>query len=115
MADPTAAQTDDPSDDGVTIADNPDEQRFEIFVDGDRVGLAEYLQDGETIVFTHTEVEAPEGRKGLGGRLVAYALDDARRRGFVVVPRCPFVSAFIQKHPEYLDLVGDADRQRLSA
>jgi predicted GNAT family acetyltransferase len=111
MADSSTAQPDD----GVTIADNPDEQRFEIFVDGERVGLAEYLTDDEKIVFTHTEVDAPDGRKGLGGRLVATALDEARRRGLVVVPRCPFVSAYIQKHPEYLDLVGDADRERLSA
>jgi predicted GNAT family acetyltransferase len=105
----------DTSDDGVTIEDNLDEQRFEISVDGERVGLAEYLTDGERIVFTHTEVDPPEGRKGLGGRLVRFALDSARQRGLEVVPRCPFVRSFIQKHPEYLDLVGDEDRRQLSA
>ena len=53
----------------------------------------------------HTEVdEALEGR-GLGSRLVATALEDARREGLEVVPLCPFVAAFIDRHPEYQDVV----------
>jgi predicted GNAT family acetyltransferase len=111
----TMADSTTPADDGVTIADNPGEQRYEIFVDGEHVGQAEYQLDGERIVFTHTEVDAPEGHKGLGGRLVGFALDDVRRRGLTVVPRCPFVRAYLQKHPELLDLVSDDERARLTA
>ena len=105
----------DPTDDGVTIVDNPAEQRYELSVDGERVGMAEYLTDGERIVFTHTEVDPPEGRKGLGGRLVGFALDDARRRGLGVVPRCPFVAAYIKKHPDLLDVVPPDERDRVTA
>jgi predicted GNAT family acetyltransferase len=43
--------------------------------------------------------------KGLGARLVAGALDDIRARGLRVVPFCPFVRAYIRRHPEYADLV----------
>jgi uncharacterized protein len=53
----------------------------------------------------HTEVEPRLEGQGLGAVLVRGALDDARARGELVVPRCPFVAAFIHRHPEYEDLV----------
>jgi predicted GNAT family acetyltransferase len=111
MADPTT----DAADDGVTITDNPGAGRYELSVDGERVGLAVYDLDGGRITFVHTEVDPPKGRKGLGGRLVGHALDDARRRGLTVVPQCPFVRSYITKHPEYLELVDDAERAALAA
>lgn len=103
------------TDDDVTIADNPTEHRYEIFVDGALAGRAEYRLRADRIVFTHTEIDPDIGRKGLGGRLVAFALEDARRRGFVVVPKCPFVAGYLRKHPELLDIVDEAERERLTA
>ena len=69
------------------------------------IGEAAYRRRNGRIAFTHTEVdEALEGR-GLGSRLVATALDDARREGLEVVPLCPFVASYIHRHPEYQDIV----------
>lgn len=85
------------------IFDHPELGRYEARLDGELAGLAAYtLSDGK-IVFTHTEVHL-EGQ-GVGSALVRWALDDVRRRGsLTVVPQCPFVRGYIEKHPEYADL-----------
>ena len=88
-----------------TVRDAPGSGRYEI-VDGDRVlGIAAYEQRGDTLVFTHTEVDPDAGREGVGSALVRGALDDVRAAGQTVVPRCPFVRGWIERHPDYADLV----------
>ena len=88
-----------------TVRDNPEENRYEIR-DGDRVlGLAAYERRGETMVFTHTEVDPDAGEEGLGSTLVRAALDDVRSRGGSVVPLCPIVRGWIERHQDYADLV----------
>ncbi len=85
--------------------DAPEAERYEIR-DGDRVlGLAAYQHRGDQVVFTHTEVDPQAEGSGLGGRLVRAALDDVRAKGLQVVPRCSFVRGWIERHPEYGDLV----------
>jgi predicted GNAT family acetyltransferase len=94
----------------LAVRDNPEAGRYEI-VDGDRVlGLAAYERRGDTLVFTHTEVDPDAGQTGLGTTLVRGALDDVRARGGKVIPLCPFVRGWIERHPEYADLVADADQ-----
>jgi uncharacterized protein len=87
------------------VHDNPDAHRYELTVDG-RVGaFVTYVVRGDVAEFVHTEtVEGFEGR-GLAKELVRDALDDARRRGWQVRPSCPFVRGFIERNPEYADLV----------
>jgi hypothetical protein len=86
------------------VRDNQSECRFELAEDG-ALAFAKYLQEGDAIVFTHTIVpEEVEGR-GVGGRLVKGALDLVRDRGLAVVPNCSFVRSYIERHPEYRDLV----------
>ena len=86
------------------VRDNRSEQEFELTIAGERA-VAAYQLEGDTIVFTHTLVPpAIEGR-GVGSRLIRAALDSARDQGLRVVPQCPFVRAFIERHPEYRDLV----------
>ena len=88
-----------------TVRDAPDADRFEIR-DGDRLlGIAAYQLRGDVIRFTHTEVNPDVGEKGLGGTLVRAALDEVRSRGLHVVPLCPFVRGWIERHPDYADLV----------
>ena len=89
----------------ITVADNPAADRYEILVDGERVGLATYRLSGDVVTFVHTEVEPELQGRGLGGRLIGHALDEARARGLTVRPLCPFVVDFIERNPAYADLL----------
>lgn len=90
----------------IEVIDNPDESRFEAKVDGEVAGFAAYrLSDGR-IVFTHTEVDDAYGGQGVGGALARGALDQVRAAGDrKVVALCPFIAAYIDKHPDYQDLL----------
>jgi predicted GNAT family acetyltransferase len=84
--------------------------RYELVLDGRRIGLLAYHRRKDRIALTHTEVTpACEGR-GFGSRLAAAALDDAREQGLAVVPLCPFIAGYIDRHPEYRDLVAPEHR-----
>ncbi|WP_307867804.1 GNAT family N-acetyltransferase [Umezawaea beigongshangensis] len=88
------------------VVDNPDLNRFEArTAEGDVAGYAEYQKTHELIVFTHTEVLPAHEGKGVGSTLVSGALDQVRGTGLAVLPLCPFVKAYIGRHPEYTDLV----------
>ena len=98
-----------------TVLDVAEWSRFEIHVDGRTAGFAAYrMKDPHLMVLTHTEIDdAYEGR-GLGSVLVRAALDSARGRGLSVRPDCPFVRAYIARHPDdYLALVPEELRPRL--
>lgn len=88
----------------VTV-DNPREERYEISVDGELAGFAEYRGRGAVRAFTHTEIDRRFAGRGLATELVRAALDDARRQGVRVVPTCAFVRRFLIEYREYLDLV----------
>jgi predicted GNAT family acetyltransferase len=92
------------------IVDNPAERRYEARLAGDLVGLSEYRQAGSRRIVIHTEVAPEHEGKGIGARLARGLLDDIRARGFTLTPRCPFVRAFVERHPEYADLVAGAGR-----
>ena len=89
----------------ITIADQPDRDRYELHFDGERLGLLSYRLVDDVITHRHTEIDPSVGGRGLGSVLVRFALDDARARGLSVIPQCPFVAHFIVRHPEYEDLV----------
>jgi predicted GNAT family acetyltransferase len=88
------------------VRNNKTEYRYELWVDGEMAGYTQYALLRGRIAFLHTEVyESFEGMC-LGGRLARGALDDARARGLVVEPYCPFIAAYIERHlDEYRDLV----------
>jgi uncharacterized protein len=89
----------------VRVVDNPSERRYEAWI-GDRVaGVSEYELDGDRMTFVHTEVDPAFEGKGVGGRLAAGALDDARARDLAVIAECPFIAAYLRRHREYADLV----------
>jgi predicted GNAT family acetyltransferase len=88
-----------------TITDVSDRRRFEIAVDGSVVGFAEYRRRPGVISFIHTEIDPARNGEGLGTLLVKAVLDNARAEGLAVLPYCPFVKRFIDRHREYLDLV----------
>lgn len=96
----------------VQIIDQPGEKCYVIELDGERVGRLDYRLGDEDITFTHAEIDADQEGRGLGSRLAGFALDDARARGLAVLPACPFVSDYVRRHPEYLELVPGPARPR---
>ena len=89
----------------VTVRHNEPGQRYEVTLDG-QTAFSQYEMRGDTILFLHTELpEALEGR-GIGSAIAKAALDDAQRRKLSVIPECPFIRGYIDRHPEYRDLVG---------
>jgi uncharacterized protein len=89
----------------VTVADRPNELHYEIEVDGEVAGFLMYRLEPGVIELVHTDVAPKWEGKGVGGALVKGALDDVRARGLKMRPFCPFVRAYIKRHPEYQDLV----------
>lgn len=100
------------ADDTLVITDAPDESRYDAVLDGTLVGVAEYQLDGDVILFTHTGVPPEFEGRGIASQLTRYVLDDARRRGLDVLPRCPYIAGWIARHLDYLDLVPAASRSR---
>jgi hypothetical protein len=89
----------------IDIVDNPMESRFEVLVDGKVAGFADYRLRAAKIVFTHTEVLPDYEGQGLAGKLVGHALQASADTGLRVLPLCPYVAKYIERHPEFQDLV----------
>ena len=90
----------------VEVSNNEAEKRYEARLDGELAGSAYYDVADDLIVFTHTEVDDAYEGHGVGSTLVRAALDDVRADGRrKVVARCPFVSRWIERHPDYKDLL----------
>ena len=87
------------------VRDNKQRFRYEILVDGELAGFVTYGMRGGRMILVHTDIDDAHEGHGLAGILVAAALDDIRRRGLKVLPVCPYVEKFIERHPEYDDLV----------
>ena len=87
-----------------TVRNAEDRSRYELVIDGELVGIADYRIDGDRIVFPHTEIDLPRRGQGLGEILVRGALDDVRTTGRKVVPHCWFVRGVITANAEYADL-----------
>ena len=94
------------------ISDDPGESRFEIRLGDELVGFAVYDRRPGEIAFTHTKIDPSFEGRGLAGRLIAAALDSAREEGLTVLPVCPFVREFIDKHRDYVSLVAASERER---
>lgn len=77
---------------------------YAAYLDGTRVGELTYIRHDDEIVALHTEVDDAAEGKGVGGALARALLDDARESGLKVVPQCPFVAGYLDRHSEYDDL-----------
>jgi predicted GNAT family acetyltransferase len=95
----------------ISIDDNPRRNRYEATVRAagtdvaEVAGFVDYSVQGRLVIFSHTEVDPAFEGQGIGSALVRAALDDVRRQGRRAVPVCPFVSSWIDRHPDYADLV----------
>lgn len=86
------------------VRDNTARHRFELDAEGD-MAFSEYKRANGVLTIMHTEVPAALNGKGIGSRLVRGLLDLARAEGVKVRPLCPFVKGYIDKHPNYVDLL----------
>jgi uncharacterized protein len=86
------------------VRNNAALNRFELDVDGQQA-VSYYRMTPGVITFVHTEVPQALSGRGIGTKLIRGVLDWVRAQGLKVVPQCPFVSAFMGKHPEYNDLL----------
>lgn len=96
----------------IELVHNEAAQRFEAHIGGQTAFLT-YRRFPDRFVLVHTEVPPALEDQGIAGKLVAAALDFARAAHLRVIPLCPYVSDFISKHPEYLDLVSEKDRAQI--
>lgn len=97
--------------DDVIVHDNEAAQRYEARVNG-RLAVITYQRSEDRIVFVHTGVPSALAGHGIAGKMVRVALEDARAQDLAVIPRCPFVTAYIRRHPEYAALVPPEERTR---
>ena len=86
------------------IVNSPAHHRYELLVDG-HLATAYYKLEGKVITFVHTEVPPELGGRGVGSKLIQRALDQVRESGLKVIAECPFVKAWIGKHPDYKGLL----------
>jgi uncharacterized protein len=91
----------------LTVANNPEQSRYEVYVDDERAGYVRYLRGPGYVDFLHTEVDPKFEGQGVGSRLAAGALDDVRASRMRVVATCPFIAAYLRRHPEQADLLAD--------
>jgi predicted GNAT family acetyltransferase/glutaredoxin len=94
------------------VVDVPEASRYELRLDGRLIGLAAYRRRDGRIALTHTEVDESCEGQGCGSRLAEAVLEDARRQGLAVVPLCPFIAHYIERHPDYEPLVAADYRDR---
>lgn len=98
----------------LVVRDDSENHRYLLERDGRVLGLAVYHERGGRRFFVHTEVEPEHEGEGLGSILARGALDDVRSLGMKVVPLCPFINAFIERHPEYAELVDQPLLERIN-
>jgi len=89
----------------IDVRNNIAASRYEVVVDGSVAGFAAYRLHNDVVVFTHTEVDPDYEGRGLGSSLAKGALDDVRSQGGRIQPLCPFIAAYVKRHPEYQELV----------
>ncbi|HNP57015.1 MAG TPA: GNAT family N-acetyltransferase [Gordonia sp. (in: high G+C Gram-positive bacteria)] len=87
----------------------PSQERYEAFIDEDgtttSVGYIDYMTEPDTLVLTHTVVHDQFSGRGFAGQLAKYVLDDAAASGKKIVPVCSYIQTYVERHPEYKDLV----------
>ncbi len=94
----------------LTITDAADHERYEAREGDELAGFIDYVLKRGRLALIHTETVAGHEGRGIASQLVRFALDDARRRGLPVIAICPYVKAYVERHPEQADIVVGASR-----
>ncbi len=96
---------DHPSAIGPIVVDNPSASRYEVLVDGEVVGFADYVELGDRVELPHTVIDRSMRGRGLAAVLVQRVLDELRAQDRQVVPSCWYIAQFIDTHPDYASMV----------
>ena len=86
------------------LIDNEEARQYEYHIDN-VVPRIEYIKSGEKIFLSHTEVPQQLEGQGIGSAIIKAALEDIERKELTLIPLCPFVAAYIKRHPEWKKLV----------
>ncbi|MEM7185063.1 MAG: GNAT family N-acetyltransferase [Bacteroidota bacterium] len=84
----------------IAISENPDKKRFEALVEG-KTAFVDYIRAKDAVYLTHTEVPTGLEGRGVGSNLVKGVLELLEEEGVRIAPLCPFVAAYIKRHPEW--------------
>lgn len=88
-----------------SVTHDIEQQRFEEQVGDHPPAFLSYVREGESVIFDHTFVPGELRGRGIAARLVRTGLEEARRKGWRVIPQCSYVATFVNRHPEYADLL----------
>lgn len=99
----------------VDVARAAGRDRYEITLDGQQAGFTAYVDRDGRRIFHHTEIGEDFGGRGLAGKLVGHALADTREAGLRIVPVCPFVKKYLERHDEFDDIVDNVTPEALAA
>lgn len=84
----------------IAVSENADRKRFETDIEG-KIAFVEYIRTKDAVYLTHTEVPNGLEGKGVGSSLVKGVLKTLEEEGAKIAPMCPFVAAYIKRHPEW--------------
>lgn len=87
------------------LVKNDDDNRYELHIDGKRVGSIDWVRDDLVVELRHTEVDPAHGGKGYAATLADFALGDIRDAGLHVKPTCSFIARHVEKNPEFGSIV----------
>lgn len=87
------------------LVKNEAENRYEIRLDGERIGFIDYVRETDVVVLPHTEVDPEHRDEGYAQKLADFALADIQDTGLLVRPVCPFIAKHIDRNPAYGTLV----------
>lgn len=95
------------SEPALRVVDAPDRRRYEGYLEGlaEPAAIVTYRRDGERVALLHTEVRPEHEGRGIASRIVTAVFEDARARGLRVIARCPYILAWLPRHPEVHDLL----------
>jgi uncharacterized protein len=96
----------------IVVEKNEERRRYEVRAEG-MMAVLTYARTDDHITFLHTLVPEPLEGRGIASQLAHTALEDARAAHLQVVAQCPYVAAYVRRHPEYLAILTPAEQERL--
>jgi uncharacterized protein len=94
----------------ISISRQAGRQRYELALGGELAAFADYRPRGDDVELVHTEVLPQHQGRGLAQQLARFALDDVRQQGRRAVATCAFIAGYVERHPQYQDLLVGAPR-----